>query len=70
MADDGNRLDFEGKGLPPFTYQRKGKGLSMSYYQAPPEAMDNSEVLCGWAQKAFDAALRAAKKKPRKKRKA
>ena len=66
-ADDENRADFEGKELRPFTYQRKGKELSMSYYQAPPEAMDNAELLCQWAQKAYDAALRAAQNKRKKK---
>ena len=67
-ADDENRADFEGRGLPRFTYQRKDKELSMSYYHAPPEAMDNAEALCKWAQKAYDAALRAAQNKPKKKR--
>jgi DNA transformation protein len=67
-ADEVNRGEFEDKGLPRFTYERRGKALSMSYYQAPPEAMDNAEALCGWAQKAHDAALRAAQKKPKKKR--
>ena len=67
-ADEVNRGEFEEKGLPRFTYERKGKALSMSYYQAPPEAMDNAEALCGWAQKAYDAAIRAPQKKPKKKR--
>jgi DNA transformation protein len=67
-VDEVNRGEFEGKGLPRFTYERKGKTLSMSYYQAPPEAMENTEVLCGWAQKAYDAAVRAAQKKPKKRR--
>ncbi len=67
-ADEVNRGEFEGKGLPRFTYERGGKALSMSYYQAPPEAMDNAEALCAWAQKAYDAAVRAAQKKPKKKR--
>lgn len=67
-ADGVNRAEFEEKGLPCFTYERKGKELSMSYYQAPPEALDHSEELCKWARKAYDAALRAARKKPRKKR--
>jgi DNA transformation protein len=65
-ADEVNRSEFEGKRLPRFTYERRGKTLSMSYYQAPPEAMDNAETLCGWAQKAYDAAVRAAQKKPKK----
>jgi DNA transformation protein len=67
-ADEVNRAEFEGKGLPRFTYERRGKALSMSYYQAPPDAMDNGQALCGWAQKAYDAALRAAQKEPKKKR--
>ena len=67
-ADEMNRAQFEDKGLPCFTYERRGKELSMSYYQAPPEAMDHSEELCKWAKKAYDAALRAAQKKPKKKR--
>ena len=66
-ADDKNRADFEGKGLRPFTYPRKGEEFSMSYYQAPAEAMDNAEILCEWAEKAYDAALRAALNKPKKK---
>ncbi|MGD8227971.1 MAG: TfoX/Sxy family protein [Desulfobacteraceae bacterium] len=67
-ADEVNRGEFEGKGLPRFTYQRMGKMLSMSYYQVPHEAMDNPEVLCGWAQKAYEAAVRGAQKKSKKKR--
>ena len=67
-ADEVNRREFDGKGLPRFTYERRGKTLSMSYYQAPPEAMDSAKALCGWAQKAYDAAVRAARKKPKKKR--
>jgi DNA transformation protein len=49
-ADEKNRADFEGRGLPRFTYKRKGKELSMSYYQAPPEAMDNADKLGPWAR--------------------
>ena len=67
-ADEVNRAEFEAKGLPRFTYERRGKTLSMSYYQAPPEAMDNSELLCGWAQEAYEAAVRGAHKKSKKKR--
>ena len=65
-ADEKNRADFEGRGLPRFTYERKGKELSMSYYQAPPEAMDNADKLGPWAQKAYEAAMRGAQNKPKK----
>jgi len=62
-VDASNRADFEAKGLTPFSYNRKGKAVSMSYYQAPHEAIDDAETLCQWAQKAYGATLRAAHKK-------
>jgi len=66
-ADERNRPDFEARGLPPFTYTRKGKELSMSYYQAPHDAMESSGVLCRWAERAFNAAVRGSKRKEKKK---
>jgi TfoX/Sxy family transcriptional regulator of competence genes len=39
----------------------------MSYYQAPPEAMDNADKLGPWAQKAYEAAMRGAQNRPKKK---
>ena len=35
----------------------------MSYFQAPEEAMDDSELLCVWASNAYGAAMRAAAKR-------
>ncbi|HUU40589.1 MAG TPA: TfoX/Sxy family protein [Desulfatiglandales bacterium] len=59
-ADDETRTDFEARGLKPFTYKRQGKEIALSYYQAPYEAVDDSEKLCEWARKAYAAALRSA----------
>ena len=67
-VDDKNRSDFETRGLGPFTYPRKGKEYSMSYYEVPHEAIDDAEQLCKWAQKAYDAALRALEAKLKKAR--
>ncbi len=58
-ADDTNRPRFIEKGLGRFTYLRKGKECAMSYYLAPAEALEDSEILCNWARDAFDAALRS-----------
>jgi DNA transformation protein len=68
-ADEENRPDYESRALPPFTYMRKGKALSMSYYQVPPEAVEDSEMLCEWGEKAYRAAVRAGRTKKGKKRK-
>jgi len=62
-VDEKTRPGFESKGLPPFTYEKKGKKYSMSYYQAPEEALEDSEEMGAWAEKAYGAALRANKKK-------
>lgn len=62
-ADEKTRPEFEAKGLPPFTYEKKGKKYSMSYYQAPEEALEDPEEMAVWAEKAYGAALRANKKK-------
>ncbi len=62
-VDKKTRPEFEAKGLPPFTYENKGKEYSMSYYQAPEEALEDIEEMRQWAEKAYGAALRANKKK-------
>ena len=67
-TDDKNRPDFESEGLPPFTYQRKGKDYAMSYHQIPEEALDNAEELCKWAKKAYEAAERSSQNSPKRKK--
>ena len=57
-ADEHNRAAFESSGLPRFEYSRKGKRISLSYYLAPGEALEDPDVLAEWARPAFDAALR------------
>ncbi len=41
---------FTDLGLKPFTYQRQGKEVALSYYQAPVSALDDSETLIEWAK--------------------
>ncbi|MFQ5480895.1 MAG: TfoX/Sxy family protein [Thermodesulfobacteriota bacterium] len=61
-ADDLNRQLFEAKGLPRFTYKRKGRDCTMSYYMAPEEALEDKDELYLWATKGYEAALRGKKK--------
>jgi len=74
-VDDVSRAEFEARGLNPFRYEvRDQTRASMDYYELPPEAMDDREILCEWARKGIEAAVRAAEKKtvkakkPRKKK--
>jgi DNA transformation protein and related proteins len=58
-ADDINRPDFVVEGLGPFVYETSGGKHNMSYYQAPPEAMEDRQTMRPWALGAIGAADRA-----------
>ena len=69
-VDDENRAQFEGAGLEPFVYVTKdGDRMTMSYYQAPPEALESPAMMTAWARSGYEAAIRAKNRKPARKRK-
>jgi len=57
-ADSQIQARFQDLGRSSFSYQRQGKNISMSYYQAPDEALENPEEMKAWAALACQAALR------------
>ena len=65
-ADKETENEFRKKGLDAFTYDKKDKTLSLSYYQAPEETLEDNDEMRLWANKAYGAALRAASKKRKK----
>ena len=62
-VDEETEIEFKAKGLEPFMYDKKGKRIKMSYYQAPEESLENDEEMNSWADKAYCAAVRVASKK-------
>ncbi len=62
-VDDANEGEFEVLDLPRFTYNRKGKAMTLRYRRAPEEAVENSRALKKWAKLGIEASNRAAKKK-------
>jgi DNA transformation protein len=62
-ADTESEDEFRERGLQPFTYNKKGKLIKVSYYQAPEEAMEDSDMMNEWGNKGYSAAVRAAMKK-------
>ncbi len=62
-VDDHNKAEYEARGMKPMLSKSKGKG--MPYWEVPEDIIDDMDELGRWAQKSFDAALRAksAKKK-------
>ncbi|HEY3917985.1 MAG TPA: TfoX/Sxy family protein [Stellaceae bacterium] len=70
-SDEATHAAFAAAGMAPFRYRRNGKLVALGYHQTPPEAVEDSEVLGEWADRAFAAALRhAAKPAQRRARKA
>lgn len=62
-ADKETEPDFKERGLGAFSYQKQGKEFKLSYFQAPEECLDNIDEMHGWANRAYDVAVRAANKK-------
>jgi DNA transformation protein len=66
-ANDETRDDFIKAGLSVFAYTAQGEPLSLSFYAAPEQTLEESEQLESWVRKAVAAGDREAKKKAAKK---
>lgn len=54
-VDDSIRADFVKAGSSPFNpYPDKVKTAVMSYYEVPPEVLENPAELSLWAQRSFE----------------
>ncbi|SRR5690606_9277952 len=62
-ADEKNSDYFWKAGLNQFEYDKNGKVVKMSYYQAPDEIMEDREAAALWARCSYEAALRVQKAK-------
>lgn len=61
-VDDGNRAAFEDAGMGPFTYESRGRSVALSYYEVPPDLVEEPDALNDWARAAWEAARRSAAK--------
>ena len=71
-VDDGNRAAYEAEGLEPFSYEARGRRVTVgAYWRVSERLFDEPEEMLAWARDARAAGRRAAAtKKPRPKRKA
>jgi DNA transformation protein len=60
------KTGYEKRGMNPFSYEMKGRRMTMSYYEVPPEVLEDRREAVVWASRAIHA---AAKKSPRAVRK-
>lgn len=64
-ADSDSAQQFETLGLARFVYEKRGKPMAMSYYQAPAEMFEDPAHARKWAERAYEAAVRADRRKHR-----
>jgi DNA transformation protein and related proteins len=61
-VDDANRGDYTARRMQPFRPYADRPQLSMSYYEAPAEVLENAAELSAWARRSVEVALRAPAK--------
>jgi DNA transformation protein and related proteins len=64
-VSEKSRAAYEERGMKPFTYQAKGRTMTIGYYEVPPDVLENAKELVEWAMRAIEAAG-ASPKKPKK----
>ena len=65
-TDAESAAAFAELGLEAFGYNRQGKSIRMSYHQAPEACLEDADVMNLWANRAYEAAMRAAARKRRR----
>ncbi len=68
-VDDGNRAAYEAEGLAPFSYEARGRAVTVgAYWRVPERLFDDPDEMLEWARAALAAGHRAAAtKKPKSK---
>lgn len=67
-SNDETRALFEAEGLSPFSYNRSGRMVALSYWRAPERLLDDREEMLSWAMRAISVARQTSSKRPRSSR--
>jgi DNA transformation protein len=68
-TDAQSEKDYLDRGMEPFTYRAKGKVVTMSFHEVPPEVLEQPQELVMWSRKAMAVAAVKTKKSGRPPRK-
>ena len=55
-TDARSQQDYATRGMSPFTYEQRGRKMTMKYYEVPSEVLESSGDLVAWATCAIQAA--------------
>jgi DNA transformation protein len=63
------QADYVARGMEPFSYESKGKVMTMAYHEVPPDVLENAPELVAWALRAIELARsRKSQKSSRRKK--
>jgi len=60
-TDAQSQADYVARDMGPFTYESKGRVLTMSYHEVPPDVLENAPELVAWAHRAIAVAAHSRK---------
>ena len=58
-TDTASQADYEARGMPPFTFESKGRMIAMQYHEVPADVLENPVELVEWARRAIAIAARS-----------
>jgi DNA transformation protein len=70
-TDAQSQADYTARGMGPFTYESRGKVMTMAYHEVPTDVLEDAPELTTWAQRAMTiaAGIRKPAKATKSKRK-
>jgi DNA transformation protein and related proteins len=60
-TDAQSQADYMARGMGPFTYESKGKALTIAYHEVPPDVLEQPRELVEWARRAIQVAASSKK---------
>ncbi len=55
-TDAQSQADYVARGMGPFTYELKGRLMTMGYHEVPPDVLEAAPELVAWAERAIKVA--------------
>ena len=66
-TDAASQADYTARGMGPFTYEMKGKMMTMTYHEVPPDVLEQPRELADWARRAIQIAAEKTKRRAKSK---
>lgn len=62
-TDERSRAEYAARGMRAFTYESRGRVLTMGYHEVPPEVLENAGELADWARRAVAIAASGTRRR-------